>query len=85
MTRTFVVTAVILNVNDKFSAHSPKSKLPDVYSYAMNHYVCLSLTNRKSSIHLLAFYSPRTALRTYIPQVSTRDLWTVMAFPQYDS
>jgi hypothetical protein len=24
-------------------------KLPDDYSYAMNHYVSLSLTNRKSS------------------------------------
>jgi hypothetical protein len=30
--RTFVVTVVILNVNDKFVAHSPTSKLPDVCS-----------------------------------------------------
>jgi hypothetical protein len=31
----------------------------------MNHYVSLSLTNRKSSVHLHALYSPRTALRTF--------------------
>jgi hypothetical protein len=31
----------------------------------MNHYVLLSLTNRKSSVHLYALYSPRTALRTF--------------------
>jgi hypothetical protein len=42
-------------------------KLPDVCSWAMNHYVCLSLTNRKSFVHLRALYSPRTALRTFTP------------------
>jgi hypothetical protein len=31
----------------------------------MNHYVSLPLTNRKSSVHLHALYSPRTALRTF--------------------
>jgi hypothetical protein len=40
-------------------------KLPDVFSYVMNHYVSLSLTNRKSSVHLHSLYSPRTALRTF--------------------
>jgi hypothetical protein len=34
----------------------------------MNHYVSLSLTNRKSSVHLYALYSPRTALRTFTPR-----------------
>jgi hypothetical protein len=34
----------------------------------MNHYVSLSLTNRKSSVHLHALYSPRTALRTFTPR-----------------
>jgi hypothetical protein len=34
----------------------------------MNHYVNLALTNRKSSIHLHAFYSPRTALRMFTPR-----------------
>jgi len=34
----------------------------------MNHYVSLSLTNRKSSVHLHALYSPRTALRTFAPR-----------------
>jgi hypothetical protein len=42
-------------------------KLPNIYSYIMNHYVFLSLTNRKSSVHLLALYTPRTALRTVTP------------------
>jgi hypothetical protein len=37
-------------------------KLPDVCSWAMNHYVSLSLTNRKSSVHLRALNSPRTAI-----------------------
>jgi hypothetical protein len=44
-----------------------KSKLPDVCSLAMNHYVSLSLTNRESSVHLKALYSPRTAQRTFTP------------------
>jgi hypothetical protein len=35
-------------------------KLPDV--------CCLSLTNRKSSVHLHALYSPLTALRTFTPR-----------------
>jgi hypothetical protein len=43
-------------------------KLPDVCRYAMNYYVCLSLTNRKSSVHLHALYSPRTALKTFTPR-----------------
>jgi hypothetical protein len=34
----------------------------------MNHYVCLSLTNRKSSVHLHALNSPRTAPRTFTPR-----------------
>jgi hypothetical protein len=34
----------------------------------MNHYVSLSLTNRKSSVHLHALYSPHTALRTFTPR-----------------
>jgi hypothetical protein len=34
----------------------------------MNHYVFLSVTNRESSVHLHALYSPRTALRTFIPR-----------------
>jgi hypothetical protein len=33
----------------------------------MNHYVALSLADRKSSVHLNALYSPRTALRMYTP------------------
>jgi hypothetical protein len=36
---------------------------PGVCSYSVNHSVSLSLTNRKSSVHLHALYSPRTALR----------------------
>jgi hypothetical protein len=66
--RTPVVTAVILNVNDKFVAHSPKFKLPDVCSLAMNYYVSLSLTNWKSSVLLRALYFPRTALWTFTPR-----------------
>jgi hypothetical protein len=31
----------------------------------MNHCVSLSLTNRKTSVHLHAFNSSRTALRTF--------------------
>jgi hypothetical protein len=42
-----------------------QSKLPGVCSWAMNQYVFLSLTNRKSSVHLHALYSLRTALRTF--------------------
>jgi hypothetical protein len=34
----------------------------------MNHYVFSSLTNKKSSVHLHALYSPRTALRTFTPR-----------------
>jgi hypothetical protein len=34
----------------------------------MNHYVTLALTNRKSSVHLHALYSPRTALRMFTPR-----------------
>jgi hypothetical protein len=33
----------------------------------MNHYVSLSLISRKSSVHLYALYSPRSALRTFTP------------------
>jgi hypothetical protein len=40
-------------------------KMPDVCSWAMNHYVSLSLTNKKSSVHLHALYSPCTELRTF--------------------
>jgi hypothetical protein len=50
-------------------------KLPDVCSQDMNHYVSLSLTNRKSSVHLHALNSPRTAL-TRRDQLE-RDLGTV--------
>jgi hypothetical protein len=42
-------------------------KLPDVCIQVMSHYVFLSLINRKSSVHLLAVYSPRTALRILHP------------------
>jgi hypothetical protein len=34
----------------------------------MNHYVTLALTNRKSSVHLHALYSPLTALRMFTPR-----------------
>jgi hypothetical protein len=34
----------------------------------MNHYVTLALTSRKSSDHLHALYSPRTALRMFTPR-----------------
>jgi hypothetical protein len=34
----------------------------------MNHYVSLSLTNRKSSVHLHDLYSPSTALSTFTPR-----------------
>jgi hypothetical protein len=44
------------------------SKLPDVCSEAINHYVSLPLTNSKSSVHLHALYSPHTALRTFTPR-----------------
>jgi hypothetical protein len=43
-------------------------KQPDVCSSAMNHYVSLSLTNRKSSVPLPALKSSRTALRTFTPR-----------------
>jgi hypothetical protein len=43
-------------------------KLPDVNSLAVNHYVSLSLTSRKCSVHLHALYSRRTALRTFTPR-----------------
>jgi hypothetical protein len=52
-------------------------KLPDVCSYAVNHYVSLSLTSRKSSVHLHAVYSLYCTKDVYTPQGSTRDLWTV--------
>jgi hypothetical protein len=42
-------------------------KLPDVFSLAMNHYVSLSLTSRKTSVHLHALYFPRTAQRSFTP------------------
>jgi hypothetical protein len=45
-----------------------QSKLPDVCSYDKNQYVSLSLTNRKSSVHLHALYSPRITLRTFTPR-----------------
>jgi hypothetical protein len=41
----------------------------------MNHYVTLSLTNRKSSVHLQALYSPRTALRTFTPRRDQLVIW----------
>jgi hypothetical protein len=34
----------------------------------MKHYVSLSLTNRKSSVHLRGLYSPQTAVRTFTPR-----------------
>jgi hypothetical protein len=34
----------------------------------MNHYVFLSLTNKKSSVHLHASYSPRIALGSFTPR-----------------
>jgi hypothetical protein len=40
----------------------------------MNHYFSLSLTNRKSSVHLHALYSHRTALRAFTPH---RDLLVI--------
>jgi hypothetical protein len=40
-------------------------KQPDVCSYAMNHYVSLSLTNRKSSVHLHDLNSTPTALGSF--------------------
>jgi hypothetical protein len=45
-----------------------------------DHYVSLSLTNRKSSVHLHALYSPHCTKDVYTPQGSTRDLWTVHTF-----
>jgi hypothetical protein len=42
---------------EMYKAVTMLSKLPDVCSYAMNYYVSLSLTNRKSSFHLHALYS----------------------------
>jgi hypothetical protein len=51
-----------------------KTELPDVCSQTMNHYVSLSLTNRKSCVHLHALNSSRTALRTFTPR---RDQLTV--------
>jgi hypothetical protein len=33
-------------------------KQPGVCSYSVNHYVSLSVTNRKYSVHLHALYSP---------------------------
>jgi hypothetical protein len=35
-----------------------QSILPDVCSYTMNYYISLSLTSRKSSVHLHVLYSP---------------------------
>jgi hypothetical protein len=43
-------------------------KLPYVCSQAMNHYISLSLTNSKSSVHLYALFSPCNALRTFTPR-----------------
>jgi hypothetical protein len=51
-------------------------KLPNVCSKDINHYVSLSLTNMKSSVHLHALYSHRTTLRTFTARRS-RGLWTV--------
>jgi hypothetical protein len=36
-----------------------------MFAVSMNHYVSLSLTSRKSSVHLHTLYSPHTALRTF--------------------
>jgi hypothetical protein len=48
----------------------------------MNHYVSISLTNSKSSVHLHALYSPRTALRTFLPR---RDHLVICGqYPVYD-
>jgi hypothetical protein len=53
-------------------------KLPDVCNYDVHYYVSLSLTNRKSSVHLHALYSPPHCTKdVYTPQGPTRDLWTV--------
>jgi len=38
-------------------SYYPTLKLPDVCSLAMNHYVSLLLTNRKSSVHLNALWT----------------------------
>jgi hypothetical protein len=51
------------------------SKLSDVWSYAVNHHVSLSLTNRKFSVHLHALYSPHCTKDVYTPQASTP--WSV--------
>jgi hypothetical protein len=44
------------------------SKLLDVSSRAVTHHVFLSLTTRKSSVHLYVLYFPCTALRTFTPR-----------------
>jgi hypothetical protein len=51
-----------------------QSKLPDVCSLAVNHYVSLSLTKMKSSVHLHALNCTNDF---FTPQGST--LWTVVA------
>jgi hypothetical protein len=53
-------------------------KLSHVFSYAMNHYISLSLANRKSSVHLHALYPPHCTKDVYTPQGSPRDLRTVV-------
>jgi hypothetical protein len=59
---------ILLSSKEINKAVTMLSKLPDVCSYVMNYYVTLSLTNGKSSVHLYALYSPRTALRTFTPR-----------------
>jgi hypothetical protein len=36
-----------------------------MFAVRLNHYVSLSLTNKKYSVHLYALYFPRTELRTF--------------------
>jgi hypothetical protein len=50
-------------------------KLPDVCSWAVTHYVSLSLTCRKSSVHQHALYSSLTALRTFTPRRDQLVIW----------
>jgi hypothetical protein len=55
-------TWIDLGANPVFRGDRPAT---NDLSHGTAHYVSLSLTNRKSSVHLRALYSPRTALRTF--------------------
>jgi hypothetical protein len=57
----------IFALKEKINRAVTVLNLPYVCSWATNYYVFLSLTNRKSSVHLHALYSPRITPRTYIP------------------